>query len=210
MKKITIPTIPPSPRLLGAYDKGISDVEAMLESIRSELRGGGYEGSDAEVLAAAFVPGWIESVERSKLESMASPAKELLQDLASARIAPLAARLEEIHKDLAGMAVCYEDVIYPLSLKSNDFESVGGMLKVKASRRAKFIEDMTRTLDESEAKAYAEFTDILPRLQALKVAGWNVAIIVEGRCGKYAFQKGVPGTEGLAEDVIKFRYPKNN
>ena len=212
MKKITtIPEIAPDPRLVAAYDKLASEVEAMLEEIRLELRGGGYEGTDAEVLGAALTEGWLEGVERAKLASVEAPARGLLEGVALAKVAPLAARLEEIRKSIAGAIVQYDGVIYPLWLKYNDLVNVKGVLRLKPSRRERFIDDMTRRLTEEEVAAYREFYDIIPRLKSLKGKGWVIWRIVEQFVGRFDFQNGVDLNDlELAKAVCRYHLTTQN
>ena len=204
--KTMIPAIAPEGRIVGAYDRLVGEVEARLEDIRSELRGAGYDGTDAEVLNTAFQPDYIEGVERAKLDNVEGPVRELLEGVALAKVAPLVARCEELSKDITHAGLRLEDGrYYPLWLKYNDFENVGGVLHVKPSRRDRFIDDNTRRLTEAEQDAYIKFAGILPTLKELKAAGWHVQRIVDDALGHFDFQQGFDlNGEELAKAVCKF------
>ena len=203
-----VPTIPPDGRTVAAYDREVAHVEAVLEEIREELRGGGYDATDEQVLNVAFTKDWLENHERGKLATIEGPAKLLLQDMAAAKVSALAARLDDLRVQVVGAGLVTDEGRIALHLKRGDIESIGGKLRVTSARRSQFIDDQTRRLDDAEAEAYAELYDIVPRLKRLKERGFAVATIVEGRVGRADWQHGVPGVDGLERDVIKFKYQK--
>ena len=207
-KAMIVPTIAPDSRLLAAYDREVSFVEAALAGIRDELRGGGYDATDEQVLNVAFVPGWLESYERGKLARIEGPAKVLLQDMAVAKVAPLAARLDDLRIQIAGAGLVTDEGRIALHLERSDIERVGGKMKVSSARRAQFIDEHTRRLDDEEAEVYIILADVLPKLKSIKRKGWAVTTIVEGRVGRDSWQHGVEGLEGLEKDVIKYKIPK--
>lgn len=207
-KSMIVPVIPPDARMLAAYDREVGNVETVLVEIRDELRGGGYDATDEQVLNVAFVPGWLESFERGKLATVASPARELLADVAVAKVSALSARLDDLRIQVAGAGFVHDEERFFLGLQRSDIESRGGVLKVSAARRARFVDEHTRVLNDEEAACYIELADILPRLKKQKELGFSVVQIVDGRVGRADWQHGVPGLEGLERDVIKYKYPK--
>ena len=208
-KQMVVPDILPDSRTMAAYDREVGRVGALLVELRNELTAAGYDATDMAVLSAAFVPGWLEEFERGKLAGVDSPARVLLEDMAVAKIAPLAARIDDIRIQIAGAGFVNDSgEACPLNLVCTDIERVDGELKVKAERRARFIAEHTRVLSDDEARAYIEFADILPRLQDLKNKGFAVCNIVEGRVGRAEWQKGVEGVQGLEYDVTIYKFPK--
>lgn len=208
-KQMIVPDILPDARTMAAYDREAGRVEALLVELRNELTAAGYDATDMAVLSAAFVPGWLDEFERSKLAGVDSPARVLLEDMAVAKIAPLAARVDDIRIQIAGAGfVANNDEHCFLKLVCTDIERIDGELRIKPEHRARFIAEHTIVLTDDEARAYIELADILPRLQSLKNKGFVVCNIVEGRVGRAEWQKGVEGVQGLEYDVIKYKYPK--
>lgn len=193
--------IMPDARMLARYDEQVRLAEDALVSIHSELEKAGYEPNELMTMAAAFTPGWVEDYEVRRLDGVDDRVRPLLVDMAKKKAAPLSATINEMAKVIKQAGFECDGAHYAINLKPTDFHQ----MKVKPEHRQSFIVANTRYLDDQERRVYDELADIIPRLQHIKQDGWNIVPLVVGRVGRLDFEKGVPGTEHLAEDVVKYK-----
>jgi hypothetical protein len=209
MRKInTIPAILPDARLMAKYDESCREVEAALEGIRKELKAGGYDSGDMAVLSCAFVPSWIEEEELKKYSSAEGPMRELLESLALSKIAPMAARIDELRQDIARASFSHDGIGYALNLKAADIAPADGVLKVRPEHRQSFIDANTRRLTPEEAHAFEVYCKVIPQLQALRADGWHVLRILEPFCPRFDFQKPSENFDDLARLITTYRIPQ--
>ena len=203
--KNTISSFIVDKRAMARYDAEIRLVNESVATLTEVLKDDGRPYDSMSVLSCIFVDGWLQDENEKRLEGITDPVvKGLLREFIPAVPDSFIGKVDGIRRRILGASVEVSDVRTPLRLKSTDFTVKDGDLVVSPDHRVRFEKSITHELTPEEQDAYDIFSKCIPQLKSLKSQGWNVVPMLEGRLGKFDFQDGVPGLDGLAEDVVRF------